>query len=142
MRFFSLGVKRYTPKDCIKLFEKAEESIKIIMPDVNVDFFWNDAIANSLKKAVVRGVKVKVAYWSLSEMGRVGILSIPGIEIFRLGKERKRLTASVDGKHAVVQRRKREIQKIDIGIIAPNTGSTLAHEIDTIFDEITLKKSP
>jgi len=142
MRFLGLGVKRYTPKDCVRLFNGAEESIKIIIPDVNVDFFWNDAIANSLKKAVVRGVKIKIAYWSLSEIGKIGILSVPGIEIFRLGKERKRLTASVDGKHAVVQRRRQEIQKIDIGIIAPNTGSTLAHEIDTIFDEITLKKSP
>lgn len=140
MRLLSYGMQRYTPKDCIKLFEKAKESIKIIIPDVNVDFFWNDAIAKSLKKAVARGVSVRVAYWSLSEMGKVGILSVPGIEIFRLEKERKRLTASIDSEHAIVQRKKREIQKIDIGIITTDVGSTLAHEIDTIFDEITTKK--
>jgi phosphatidylserine/phosphatidylglycerophosphate/cardiolipin synthase-like enzyme len=137
MKFLDNGIKRYTPKDCVKLFEKAKESIKIIMPDINVDFFWNGAIIDSLKRAVIRGIPVKVAYWSNSEMGKVGIFSVPGIEIIRMKNSRPRLLVSVDAKHAIVQREKRGIKKIDIGIIAMDTGTTIAHDIDEVFDEIT-----
>lgn len=132
MRVFSLGVMPYSPKECAKMVDKADESIKIIIPAVRTDFFWNGLIMTALKKAVERGVAVKVAH-SLSEAGRVGILSVPGVTILKLNKPRKRLVVIVDAKCvAVLEKPKRE--KIEAGLIAEDV-YLLGHGFDADFNE-------
>lgn len=139
MDFLSLGCKAYNPKECVKIFNKAKESIKIIIPDVDIDFFWNDSIIKSLQKAVVRGVAVQIAYCASYDAGKIGILGVSGIEIHRIEKGYERLMVSVDAKCAVVEAKPRGLRKIEVGIISSDA-SLLAHEIDTLFDEAIIKR--
>lgn len=135
MRFLSLDVQSYSPQACAKVFGKAKESIKIIIPDIHVNFFWDDKIIDALKRAVARGVAVKVAHGEHYRVGKIGILSVPGIDVLRLKKSYPRLAVSVDAKHAVIERAATEIRKIEVGIIVSHA-SLLAHEYDALFDEL------
>lgn len=136
--YFTLDVKRCTPKDCVRLFEKAEKSISIILPVSGASIFWNNAVFKALGKAVVRGVAVRVAYCPPFDMGKASILSVPGIATFQLEKPHKRFLVSVDGKHVICPRPQKN--KGNISLICLNTRCALAHEIETEIDEIIRKK--
>jgi len=136
MRFLSINGQAYSSQACAKLFGKAKESIKVIIPDININFFWDDRLIKALKEAVARGVAVKVAHCETYNVGKIGILGVPGIEIFKLNKPHKRLVASVDAKHIVIERSKPRIRKIESGLILKNS-ILLAHEADATFDELT-----
>jgi hypothetical protein len=116
---------------------KAKRSVKIIIPDIGIDFFYDDQIINALKRVVKKGVPVKVAYFAPSEIGKIGILGVPGIEIFRLPESvepNNKLWMSIDAGIAIIEQKPR-IREIQVGIIVTNV-QMLAHEIDTIFDDL------
>ncbi len=138
MRFLSFDAQAYSVKACAKVFDKAKESIKIIIPDTHINFFWDSQVIKALRRAVERGVAVKIAHCEMYNVGKIGIFSVPGVEILKLRKSYERLLISVDAKHAIIGHSSREIRKIEVGIISSNV-SLLAHEYDTIFDELVVK---
>lgn len=132
--FISLPAKTYSPKTCAEVIGKAKESINIILPLANVDFPQNDAIISAIKKAVKKGVSVKVAYHSSLEMEKIGILGISGVKSFKIKEPQKRLLLSIDGKHALTQRTPIDTGH-DVGIISCNANK-LADEINVRFNEL------
>lgn len=137
MRFLSVNLQAYSPKACVKVFDGAKETIKIILPDIAVNFFLDPKIIEALERAVKRGVAVKVAHGEFYEVGRrVGIFKIPEIEIFRTKRPCERLLVSIDAKH-VIEETKPRLRKIEVGIIASGVANTLGHEVDAFFDEVT-----
>ncbi len=131
----SLNAQAYSPEACVKVLGKAKESIKVIIPDIRMNFFWDDKIIDALKQAVGRGVAVKVAHGEHYRVGKLGILSVPGIEVFRLKKSYDRLLISVDAKHAVIEQSNPVTRGSERGIITPNA-KLLAQEYDAFFDEL------
>jgi len=134
-RFLSFPTKTYTnPKECAKVFDRAKESIKIIIPTPNINFFWDKRVIGSLERALARGVVVSVAHCE-NDIGKIGILSVPGISVFKLKQSYERLLVSVDAKH-VIEEKAPTFRKVEVGIIVSDVASTLGHEVDTLFDEL------
>jgi phosphatidylserine/phosphatidylglycerophosphate/cardiolipin synthase-like enzyme len=132
--FLSLGVTRYGIKDCIKIFNKAETVIRIIIPNSNTDFFWSDSVVDALQKAVAREVRVEILC-DEKETTKSGVLGVVGAVIFKKNLAGERFRAVVDAKHSIIQKTKTGPEKIEVGLIVFG-GNSLSHQIDMDFEDL------
>lgn len=133
-RFLSFDSDVFSPEAAAKMISEAKESIKIIMPDAAVDFSKNELIISAIKRAIEKGVSVKVVYHPSSETEKRGILCVPGVEAFEITEPRKRLVLIIDRKSALVLHTPIDIGR-DMGIIIHNAGK-LSHEFDSQFNQL------
>jgi len=135
VQYIGFNVIPFTSEAAARIFDKAKEEIKIIVPDDKIDFCYNSQLVHALDRAIAeRGVVVKIACVSFAP--DKGIFGLKSARFLKLKRPYKRLLVVVDQKH-VIEERTPKVRKIEIGIISLDCKSTLGHEVDSIFDELT-----
>jgi hypothetical protein len=135
--FLGFNIIAFSPAAAAKIFDKAKEEIKIIVPDPDINFCQEGQVIHSLERAVERNVKVEIAYIESSSLAKhkQGIFAVEGVNLRKLKKPYERLLAVIDKKH-VIEETKPKYRTIEIGVICRDVKSTLGHEVDSIFDEL------
>lgn len=142
----SLGIRANrapedTIKECTGIFSKAKKSISILGGNLGSDFYRDNEIIESLKKAAENGVTVRIAVENLNllEDGAKSIRNIDNIEIWQLTNPAERHQMSIDGNIARIEKRHGAKAVMHPAIICRRV-PLVAQKIDRYFDE--LEKTP
>lgn len=147
MRFLSFDFKlNETPEDtkreCTRLFDKAEHSIKIIGGNLNNPFYKDTEVRTALSSAAKRGVTVEIVGSSPeATRGQAPIkpLKIPKVKVVTLKQPAIRHMMSIDGKHARIEKKHAVGSAVTPAVICKNA-SFIARDIDSYFDSLVASK--